>query len=176
MSTTPEYRAAWKKDQHFGRVRTVDALGTRRRLQALARVGWSFAELARRCELSRNGFLHIVGERNPRVRRFVAERVNELFAELWDVAPPSTPASIRRTIEAARQGWAPPAAWDNIDDPNETPADGYRPAKQRPADETRDEVEHFRFMGDTDETIAARLGMTLDGLYRALGRAERRAA
>jgi hypothetical protein len=96
----------------------VDATGTRRRLQALMTLGWSLPAIAER-----------LGDRGPNIRRLLfAERLTRRFADriaaVYDALCMIRPAGHDRTsnaaiartrIFAARRGWLPPLAWDDID-------------------------------------------------------------
>ena len=95
----------------------TDATGARRRLQALAAIGWSQMEIARRYDghfvslasIARGAQSHV----GPRLHRLITTAYDDLAM---------TPGPHNRTrLDAARKGWAPPLAWDDIDDPNETP-------------------------------------------------------
>jgi len=104
---------------------TVDGTGTRRRIQALAVVGWSIPVQAELLGLSRQSVQRITSGYG--VYASTARAVSELYEKLWDQAPPevSTGEKIsanRSRTEAARRGWAAPMDWDNIDDPSEVPA------------------------------------------------------
>jgi hypothetical protein len=78
------------------------------------------------------------------VHRMTAERVAAVYDELSMVRPVDSAVRGRGQIRihdrqrrmAKRRGYAPPLAWDNIDDPNERP--NMRPARYR---STRD-VDH----------------------------------
>lgn len=104
---------------------TVDGTGTRRRIQALAVLGWSIPVQAQMIGLSRQSVQRIAS--GYRVFASTARSVAELYEKLWDQAPPemSTGEKIsaaRSRTEAARRGWVAPMDWDNIDDPSEVPA------------------------------------------------------
>lgn len=97
----------------------IDATGTRRRLQALAARGWPTAYLAERLgrhvrHLPRMRAAELVTARGAR-------KVRDLYAELWDKVPPASAESRRARALARRRGWVPPMAWDDIDDPSESP-------------------------------------------------------
>jgi hypothetical protein len=104
----------------------VDSTGTRRRLQALACLGWSLSRLADESGLDRqvlDGALRGRAVTAGHVRAVVA-----LYERLWDQPAPATDhrsrISVARTANRARrEGWAPPAAWDDdaIDDPAAVP-------------------------------------------------------
>lgn len=148
---------------------TVDATGSRRRLQALVALGWP---------------IHLEDRLSPHARRLTysgqrtvhadtAAAVRALYDELSMTPGPSS----RSRQRAARKGWPVPLAWsdDSIDDPNARPADWRR------SDDQRRPMEHvIEDWHDTwdyhhgDLTIgAARLGMTRDALAQHLVRAAR---
>jgi hypothetical protein len=103
----------------------VAALGTRRRLQALARLGWSLELLADQ-----------LGRRPASLRRSMAgdtvtagtaRSVAVLYARLETKTPPQLTAEQRAAADAVRRkaserGWLSPMAWDDIDtDPTPPP-------------------------------------------------------
>lgn len=97
----------------------VDARGARRRVQALMTLGWSQSEIARRLGMSQNQLWEIA-ERLEVITEGVAERVAELYEELWNVRPVPTTRGERVSVShalgrAKRLGYAPPMAWDDID-------------------------------------------------------------
>lgn len=95
----------------------IRAVGTARRLQALMAIGWARAELARRLDLSDKRVSDLTFNTDGNVHWRTAAKVRALYKALSD-----TPGPEKRAIYAAvEHGFAPPAAWDNIDDPNETP-------------------------------------------------------
>jgi hypothetical protein len=96
----------------------IPARGTHRRLQALVAHGWSELELSRRLEVSTNEVNRIL--RADVVTGGTHRAVASLFDALWDVMPPTaTPAErgnrVRSLNLAARKGWVPALAWDDID-------------------------------------------------------------
>jgi len=69
----------------------VDATGSQRRLQALARLGWSVPALERRAGLARWALDGVLT--TPGVHRSRAELISWLYGELWDrEAPLLTPS------------------------------------------------------------------------------------
>lgn len=102
----------------------VDATGTRRRLQALATLGWTIQALADRAGLDRQRF-----DKAIRGGRYVtsetAEAVRRLYDALWSTRPSGGRSEATRR-RAARLGWAAPLAWDDetIDDPAVQPDSG----------------------------------------------------
>jgi lambda repressor-like predicted transcriptional regulator len=95
----------------------VDISGTRRRVQALARMGWPADVVATRCGLYDNTLKQSLCR--GRVSARIAARVARLYDELSDTPGPSSRAAAR----AATLGYAPPVAWDDdtIDDPEARP-------------------------------------------------------
>lgn len=92
----------------------MNSLGARRRLQALCAVGWPIAELGRR--IGFHNPLHILDREQAEVGTVRA--VAALYRELLGVDP--DPVVGRRWAEAARRraaknGWAPPGVWHDID-------------------------------------------------------------
>jgi hypothetical protein len=95
----------------------VRSLGTARRLQALAALGYSFRDLAAHLAVTPRRVSDMAGPRDPYVLRETAALVAEVFERLA-----ATPGSSRYALTVARRsGWLPPLAWDDIDDPDEVP-------------------------------------------------------
>lgn len=159
----------------------VDAAGTRRRLQALATLGWSVATLAARGEVDRQPLDHAM-HAGAKVQVRTARAVRDLYDHLWDKPAPTgtkgeriTNARTRNT--ARREGWLPPLAWDDdvMDDPEAGPAVeaiGHRHPLQRLT------VEDIEFLltehpALTAQQLADRLGVTREGVRYHLARHER---
>lgn len=97
----------------------VDATGTRRRTQAMAVLGWSIAEQARR--LGRTGANHAKVLTSRYVTAALARSVEALCRDLSGQIPPDTWVSRRTRRWARSQGWVAVVAWNDIDDPAEVP-------------------------------------------------------
>lgn len=92
----------------------MNSLGARRRLQALCAIGWPVAELGRR-----------IGYRTPanilnreQADMSTVRAVAALYRELLGVDPDTAVGKSRADAarrRAARNGWAPPGAWHDID-------------------------------------------------------------
>lgn len=95
----------------------VDVIGTRRRIQALSRIGWSQAEVCRR--IDRHPTMLTTALCKNRITAATAFLVSEVYRELSTVEGPSGSARSK----AALAGWAPPIAWEDvdIDDPDARP-------------------------------------------------------
>jgi hypothetical protein len=154
----------------------VSGIGTVRRLQALVAIGWPGAQLAARIGWASNNLWGLILHQQ-RVNLATARLVADLYEELWDQPGPS----VRARSLAARNGWAPPMAWDDedLDDPATQPQQpedlrrgrgGARPA-QYVVEDWDDTFDHHQ--GDL-ELAAARLRMNSETLRTALLRARRR--
>lgn len=100
-----------------GSMRGVDATGTRRRVQALMRIGWPSREVAAR--VGTNPHALLVRLSDERVSYAFAHRIADLYEELARTPGPSRHA---RTL-AAHLGYPAPASWDDgqIDNPRAKP-------------------------------------------------------
>jgi hypothetical protein len=149
----------------------IDATGTTRRLQALARLGHDSATLApllgvnpRRVERLRRG-------EKPVVHATVAARVDQTYRALNMTPRTGWQADRARNI-ATRKGWQPPLAWDDgngphgIDNPNATPAPAGR-------GQSLDDYLWLAENGTPLADITTRCDVTRDAIYKALRRAGR---
>jgi hypothetical protein len=96
-----------------------DGTITRRKLQALHALGYSLTEIGRRIgreQQSVSDTLHSTGPVHWRTERAVARLYDEL-----ENTPLEGPYAHRTRLRARRLGYAPPAAYDDINDPHETP-------------------------------------------------------
>lgn len=153
----------------------TDPAGTRRRVQALVACGWSQARIAAQLGIGPANLGDLLYRRCA-VTAATARAVAALYAELWNQAPPEDGhreriAANRARRYAAERGWAPPAAWDNIDDPAAVPAEGWQRkpgmlARAELAAEGRD----LERLGLTRAEAAARLGVSPVSLGHALSR------
>ncbi len=98
----------------------VPGVGTARRLQALAALGYPWVALAPRLHVSPTRVRQLADVVDGVVHRDTAAKVSAVFTEL--AATPG-PSKYARTV-AARNGWVPPLAWDDIDDPAAEPCLG----------------------------------------------------
>jgi hypothetical protein len=115
-----------KADIHNGTVGYGPAVGTTRRLQALAAIGWTVEQIHAATGVPMATLSHMQRGNRHHIRRDLMLAVKAHFAKVSMTPGPSSIAKNR----AAKLGWAPPLAWDDIDDPNDTPnvgAETYRP-------------------------------------------------
>lgn len=101
----------------------VPAIGTTRRIQALAVMGWPISHIADLAGIRGTQVNELMAGRRKRIPRDQAEAVDRVFRERWMQPGPNART---RTI-AARNGWVPALAWDDIDNPDEQPT-GLRKA------------------------------------------------
>lgn len=111
-------RRVW--DAANGRTYTVPSIGARRRIQALLAVGWSRPQVAREAGWESSGALRYV-MRSDTMTRATHDRIAETYERLCMKTPPNEMVARRVKTWARKGGYAPPLAWDNIDDPNERP-------------------------------------------------------
>lgn len=130
-------------DHLQGKRRKVPILGARRRIQALLAIGWSMEDMSRRVGKSR-AWIHVTINANQSglIYRRNFDIIAALYEELSMTLPPETRCTGRQRAWARRNGFAPPLAWDNIDDPNEQP---------------RLSREHVRRMDDYDPVVVERI-------------------
>lgn len=111
-------------------------------------------------------------EKTPTVGAGTAAHVAELF--LWAQTVPGIGRRAKASqMRARRQGWFPPAAWDDIDDPAESPDPailrGYR-AERMTSSETLDEAEWLLEAGESPDYVAAQLKASVHAIERAAHR------
>ncbi len=166
----------WRSGHRTERAVSIDATGTRRRIQALCRLGWTAELIGRDLGVASNtvrGYAY-----SPTVTPSTAEKVAATYDALSMQLGPS-----RRTASRAEKcGWRPPLAWDDPDTDPE-PASTYS-AGRNPDEVDPVTVRRF-FEGDQTipttraekETITAewvRRGGSVAALGRTMGwRAER---
>lgn len=120
----------------------VDATGTRRRLQALAAVGWSFTYIARRRSIDPSSIRAFVRCGQAKVQATTARAYAVLYDELCTSDGPA-----KQTCGWARKyGWHGPEAWtdETIDDPD-----------AEPITQVVDEVAVARAIAGNEEVVVA---------------------
>lgn len=145
--------------------RTVDATGTRRRIQALVAIGWPLTHIGHQLGIHPRPLTDLT--RVQRVTRGTAQRIETGYRRLSGLDPtihgvPRNHATAARRTAAAR-GWHGPLAWDDIDDPEALPeVDGVttlHPHKRRAtAADITAEVTHLAGCGESIHSIAKALG------------------
>jgi len=97
--------------------RWVSAIGTRRRIQALSSMGWSQHWIADQLGVS----VQAVGSYRTPKRAKVCVGTAKTIRDLYEERCMTTGPCRKAAAWAKSRGWAPPLAWDNIDDPAEQP-------------------------------------------------------
>lgn len=111
----------------------VGGTGTRRRIEALLALGYSSRDIDIALGQAKTYTYRLLSNRGAEVYLTTAHRVDEVYRRLCmtlpDASTPFRAAIVKRAKrQAAANGYAPPLAWDNIDDPNESPKGaGYQP-------------------------------------------------
>jgi plasmid maintenance system antidote protein VapI len=138
------------RDSHRG----VDPTGTRRRVQALAWMGWPCREVAARAGTTQPSLSTLIQSRR-RISYRLALRVVHVYDELSSTPGPSHIAASK----ARAAGFAPPAAWDEetIDDPAALPDFGVD-ARTTSADRAS-EARFLLSCGLSISEVAQRLGV-----------------
>jgi hypothetical protein len=92
----------------------IDSTGTRRRIQALAALGYSLKEQAEAIGRHATNFRLVLARETVLVG--TARMVRDLYSA-WSMTPaPATWMADRTRRRAASQGWLPPLAWDDLID------------------------------------------------------------
>lgn len=163
--TAQRLLAVSASDLTLSNYRTIDATGTRRRIQALVAIGWPLTHIARHLGIHPRPLTNLT--RVDRVTLTTARRIEAGYRRLSGLDPnrngvPQNQATTARRTATAR-GWHGPLAWDDIDDPAALPeADGvthiHRAKKRDTADAITTEVTHLANCGESVYFIAQRLG------------------
>ncbi|MET9956673.1 hypothetical protein ABZ135_34715 [Streptomyces sp. NPDC006339] len=156
----------------------VDATGTRRRLQALVAMGWSFTALHPQIGIHSRPLGDMARARH--VTAGSARKVKAAYKRLILMTPeqggvPSHARALARRV-ASREGWVLPGAWDDIDDPTCTPDIGPADPVNRDdiAAYRKSEIARLNRYGVAEHEIAERLGMSthyVHDLIRGMGKA-----
>lgn len=148
---------------------TIPAFGTVRRVRALQALGWTVAQIAEAGGVGYDTVRNVILGRSSRVYRSTADALACAFEQMSMQPAPDCLSARRARAMAARRDWAAPLAWDDIDDPNESPAINMRAAGDRQTARGED----FAWLianGESEEQAAARLGARLDYLRLTLRR------
>ncbi|MEU4779239.1 hypothetical protein [Micromonospora sp. NPDC023633] len=147
----------------------VPVVGTLRRMRALARLGWTFADII----AAGGSAIHRLDQ--VKDQEWVTERFAAAVKTAYEALSMRQGPSIYTAARAAKKGWPPPLAWDDeaLDDPNAEPDLGD------PNAEVIDEIAVRRALAgervsltrtERDRAIAIGLdrGMTAADIARAL--------
>lgn len=150
----------------IGALRMPTSIGLRRRVQALAWMGWTGVEVARRAGTTYGSLSTLMlASRSPSWR--YAQKVDAVYRDLAHVRGPSRGAAAK----ARGRGHHPPSAWfaATIDDPNALPVTSLRSGIDLA------EVIHLELGGCHITEIARRMGVSVKGIEKARAVAKRAA-
>lgn len=115
----------WRARTNYGRRPVlVDARGTIRRIRALQALGWTFQHIANAAGMPSRCLIPDLVDRKT-VRPETAAAIDKAYRAMCMKVGPSN--KTRRI--AARKGWPPPLAWDDIDLDPEPPKVSTAPAE-----------------------------------------------
>lgn len=155
-----EASAAYKRNRrtrlYLGRTEAlmVPSRGTLRRIEALQALGWSVATIGRRAGHSE--YWAYVLPRHERVHESTAREVARVYEELSMTLPPETMYTARTRAAARAKGYAPPLAWDDIDN-DEAPAPIGNTRTLWKTDDLIAEYEHLLSFGVSEENARRQL-------------------
>ena len=149
------------------RPRSYPPKGFRRRVEALQALGWSLnhiaTELGTTPQIIRHGAFRATYITTARYKALLA------LYERLSMTVPDDPRANRRRMIAARKGYAPPLAWDDID---------TDPAPHGLTETPRDLLAEYDFLtrcGESHEQAIRQLGVTAGAIERAAARRTQRA-
>ncbi|MFD5027045.1 hypothetical protein [Streptomyces sp. NPDC058373] len=147
----------------------IDATGTRRRLQALACIGWTHDAIAKASGVSPDTIASHIYGRPRTIHADLARQIAGAYRRL--VTQPGT-STLTRTRAAAR-GWHGPLAWDDIDNPACEPEAPTVPTELRTGRRSAvdaDLVMELTAAGLSKQQIAWELGCTVRSVERVHNR------
>lgn len=150
-------QAAQANYRTHGEPHLASSVGIVRRLCALQAIGWPDQAIAERLGCTKQAVSWLRCGNRTTANRETRAAVDRVYNELSGTPGPS--AQARRT--AQRRGWAPPLAWDDIDDPDAQPDYGESHDWRWDRRAGRSEkVAELTREGLTAEQIAEHLGVT----------------
>lgn len=147
--------------------------GVTRRLQALQAIGWSKNQIARATGLNPVTIQKVTNDDDSFIHSSTVARIVATYKKLSDVQPPQrNPDQIRQVTllrhGAQQRGYAPPAAWDNIDIDDQP--HGLRPSRDIRRPELIEDALMLLRAGVNPDDVAARCGVSAASLARRLRR------
>lgn len=144
----------------------VPLIGSTRRLQALAVLGYTNRHLSTKLGVTETLIYRWVNGSQPFIFAHYARDVDRVFRELQLVPAKDSVGAKRARSRAAKRGWWPAFAWDNIDDPDAQPDRG------EPGN-FLDFIEDARNLHLGDVRIAEIAGCSVDTLQSRIRRHEK---
>lgn len=115
--------ARYRKERYLYGPRKIPALGSRRRVQALHAIGWTFGEIGARMSppITSEAVAKLI--HRDLTYRDKANQIAAIYDALWDRPRSGTQGATRARNRSAKDGWLPPMAWDDerMDDPDYVP-------------------------------------------------------
>lgn len=149
--------------------------GTRRRLQALIALGWTFGQVADAMDWNDRNLRHLLYH-DGGVYADTYRRACRVYDQMWNQLPPRNTRQQRCAVTkarnvATRNGWVSPLAWDDhlIDDPTACPDLGH--GRFDAADHRAALVARLTAAGRSVSDIAAQVGMHRRSVRRLQERA-----
>lgn len=142
----------------------ISAEGPRRRIRALMALGWTAADIA---AASGRPDTTCQVQQIASVRQWVRPATYHRIDRAYDALGMKPGPSDLNRHRARLAGWPPPLAWDDIDDPDETPKVAVDPDRQTVHDE---DIDWLLEQGLTVDEAAAQLGIHLHSLQDRLRR------
>lgn len=101
------------KDNREGRPRLVPTEPRRRKVQALARLGWSLTDMSNDFGITQQSLNKSLGRRM--LKRETAEKIDAWYTEHELLEAPPSAWATRTRRKAEREKWPKPMDWDDID-------------------------------------------------------------
>jgi hypothetical protein len=119
-SRTSKYSTHYSKLYRMGYRCTVDPLGTQRRIQALAAIGYSSHDISQASGVYPSMIQDISAGKRKRIALKTAAAIEKVYGNLSARPIHGARANWMRNM-AKKNKWAPPMSWDDIDNPDERP-------------------------------------------------------
>lgn len=129
----------------------VPITATTRRLRHLALMGWTAPEIAGVAGLCVTQVLDMTREKRPTVTKETAATIERATRALMRRTPPAGRLATRARNDAARKGWVSMFAYDNLDDPDETP--NITPIQESRADTRTNRLDDLQHLIDSAESL-----------------------
>lgn len=157
----------------------IVATGSRRRLQALAVLGWSIPALAARTALTERTLRATLTAKSVSVA--TATEIAAHFDQLGHTQPPAGSAAERdaacvQARQARAAGWRPPQAWEDIDSEPEEATAEPEPGPAEIGEELMDEIAIERAISGEPVTLTAAERREAVARLTARGRSAQRIA
>lgn len=153
----------------------MPALGATRRVRAVYTMGHTATTFAARSGLGLPYVSELLNGRIDTVRAETHDRIDTAYRTLINAVARPGKGATRARRRAQAEGWAPPLAWDNIDDPDEQPT-GWQRSDQHCLDDLAEDAEFIvRTTGVSFKKAADRMGVHRHTLEKARERVAARA-